>query len=195
VWLSDYLQCYNSAYLAQIGIFLVIINIRYAEVHDNCLLAEAGRRLFYEAFADDNRPDDVNAYLTSAFHPQVQATELADPTSVTLIAEIEDNFAGYARLKEGRPSLEIPGQHLIEFVRIYAEQQYIGKGVGSTLMHACLEEANLRGCDSVWLGVWTQNQRAIRFYEKWGFVIIGTQEFRLGKDIQTDHVMYRKVKE
>jgi diamine N-acetyltransferase len=173
----------------------VNIRIRYAREHDNSLLAEAGRRLFFNTFAADNRPGDMESYLVAAFSPQIQATELADPNAVTLIAEIEGDFAGYARLKEGRPGVEITGQHPIELVRIYAEQEYLGKGVGSSLMKACLEETKLRDCDSIWLGVWEQNRRAIRFYERWDFVIAGTQEFRLGDDIQTDYVMYRSVTE
>jgi diamine N-acetyltransferase len=175
------------------SIIRVNIRIRYAGEHDNTLLAEAGKRLFFNAFAADNRPGDMEAYLTAAFSPQIQATELADPSSVTLIAEIEGDFAGYARLKEGRPGVKIPGQHPLELVRIYAEQEYMGKGVGSSLMDACLEETKLRGYDSIWLGVWEQNRRAIRFYERWDFVFAGTQEFRLGDDIQTDYVMFRTV--
>ena len=171
------------------------INIRYARAADHQLLAEVGRRLFTEAFADQNRPEDMVAYLTTSFGPEIQAAELADPASVTLIAERKGIFAGYARLKEGKPALEIPGQHPVELVRIYTELEYIGQGLGSALMQACLREAERRECDSVWLGVWEHNPRAIRFYERWEFIKAGTQVFRLGEDLQTDYVMYRKVGE
>jgi GNAT superfamily N-acetyltransferase len=169
------------------------INILYAQASDIQRLAEAGGRLFYEAFADQNRPEDMAAYLEASFSPEIQAAELADPASVTLIAESEGAFAGYARLKVGQPVLAIPGQHPVELVRIYSEREYIGQGVGSALMQACFDEAARRGCDVIWLGVWEQNPRAIRFYERWGFVRAGTQIFKLGEDFQTDYVMYLKL--
>ncbi|MFO7623801.1 MAG: GNAT family N-acetyltransferase [Anaerolineales bacterium] len=169
------------------------IRIRCAKMNDNELLAEVGRRLFATAFGAQNKPEDLAAYLAKSFSPQIQADELADPASVTLIAESEGAFAGYARLKVGQPVFAIPGQHPVELVRIYSEREYIGQGVGSALMQACLEEAARREFDVIWLGVWEQNPRAIRFYERWGFVRAGTQIFKLGEDFQTDYVMYLKL--
>ncbi len=169
------------------------IQIRHATANDNHLLAEAGGRLFEAAFAAENRLEDMAAYLAESFGPGIQSAELADPASITLIAESEGRFAGYARLKEGRPGLEIGAQKAVELVRIYAEREQIGWGVGSALMQACLEEAATSGYDSIWLGVWEKNPRAIRFYEKWGFKAAGTQTFKLGEDIQTDIVMYRGI--
>jgi diamine N-acetyltransferase len=99
------------------------LSVRYATVADHNLLAEAGRRLFEAAFAQDNRAEDMQAYLAEAFSPEIQATELADPASVTFIVDIEGNFAGYARLKEGRPGVEISGLRPVELVRIYAERE------------------------------------------------------------------------
>jgi ribosomal protein S18 acetylase RimI-like enzyme len=183
-------ECYNFEN-PKFWSFYMEICIRYAGAVDNHLLAEAGSRLFNEAFAAQNTPENMEAYLRASFGSEIQAFELADPTSVTFIAEIKGVFAGYARLKEGRPALVIPGRHPIELVRIYAERNYIGQGVGSALMKASLEEASLRECDVIWLGVWELNTRAIRFYERWGFVKAGTKAFKLGEDVQTDFVLYR----
>ena len=169
------------------------ICLRYAKAADNLLLAQAGRRLFYEAFAAQNSPQNMEAYLAEFFGPEKQAIELADPTSVTMIAEVDGIFAGYVRLKEGMPNIDIPALHPIELVRIYTERVFLGQGVGSQMMQGCLEEAACRGCDAIWLGVWQHNPGAIRFYERWGFTKAGTQNFRLGDDIQTDFVMYRKL--
>jgi diamine N-acetyltransferase len=169
------------------------LSVRYATGADRYLLAEAGRRLFEAAFAQDNRAEDMQAYLEQAFSPEIQASELADPAAVTFVAVIEGNFAGYARLKEGRPGVEIGGMRPVELVRIYAEREYMGHGIGSALMQFSLEECARRGWDTIWLGVWERNPRAIRFYEKWGFLVAGQQIFKLGKDLQTDLVMQRGV--
>ena len=48
-----------------------------------------------------------------------------------------------------------------------------------------------RGADALWLGVWGENRRAIRFYEKQGFGVVGRQSFVLGDDEQSDLVLAR----
>jgi len=39
--------------------------------------------------------------------------------------------------------------------------------------------------------VWERNSRAIAFYEKWKFRVVGEQAFLLGTDVQKDLLMAR----
>ena len=169
------------------------IAVRYAAAADNVLLAELGARTFYDSFAADNTPENMAAYLAASFSPEKQAAELADPCSVFLIAEVEGAAVGFARLRQGPPPAGITGLRPIEIVRFYARREWIGHGVGATLMRACLGEAEKRGCDTLWLDVWEHNLRARAFYRQWGFVETGAQPFRLGDDLQNDLLMQRPV--
>ena len=169
------------------------ITIRYGGPTDNVLLAEMGARTFADSFGADNTPENMQAYLAASFSPEKQAAELAEPGSVFLIAESEGGPVGYARLKEGGPASGGAGAHPIEIVRFYSVKEWIGQGVGAALMEACLEEAAKRGCDIVWLDVWEQNPRAITFYRKWGFEVVGEQAFQLGEELQRDVLMQRQV--
>lgn len=45
----------------------------------------------------------------------------------------------------------------------------------------------------LWLGVNSQNGRAIRFYEKSGFRRVGSKPFRLGSTVEHDFVLERAV--
>jgi ribosomal protein S18 acetylase RimI-like enzyme len=47
----------------------------------------------------------------------------------------------------------------------------------------------------IWLDVWERNARAIAFYQKWGFAVVGTQTFQLGSDLQNDLLMQRAVEQ
>jgi ribosomal protein S18 acetylase RimI-like enzyme len=80
-------------------------------------------------------------------------------------------------------------RHPAEVQRIYADRAWHGRGVGSALLTACVEQSRAWGCDVLWLGVWEQNPRGIAFYEKWGFRRVGEQRFLVGTDSQRDHVM------
>jgi ribosomal protein S18 acetylase RimI-like enzyme len=170
-----------------------LINIRTANPADNILLAELGRRTFFDSFGRDNTPEDMAAYLAASFSPQKQAEELADPRSRFLLAEVDGAAVGYARLRLDEPPAAITGRKPVEIVRFYAVQEWIGRGVGSALMSACLTQAGEMGCDTIWLDVWEHNPRAISFYRKWGFSVVGMQNFQLGSDLQHDLLMQRNV--
>lgn len=170
-----------------------IIQIRYAIASDNILLADFGAQTYYDTFAVDNTPENMMTYLSTAFNPQKQAQELADPMIKFLIAESDGATMGYAKLKFGHAAHEIIATKPMEIARFYARKESIGKGVGAQLMQACLAEAKQNDCDVVWLDVWERNPRAIAFYRKWGFAQVGTQSFQLGDDLQHDWLMARKV--
>jgi ribosomal protein S18 acetylase RimI-like enzyme len=69
----------------------------------------------------------------------------------------------------------------------------IGKGVGKKLMQTSHEVAEQRKKQILWLAVWKENQRAIDFYEHWGFEIFGEQDFLLGDDLQKDWLMKKAI--
>jgi diamine N-acetyltransferase len=169
--------------------------IRTGQRDDAPLLADLGARTFAEAFSDDNTPDDMAAYLAHAFSHARLVEELSEDGSLFLIAEVEGEAVGYARLLGGSQETCITGQNPVELVRIYTRKAWNGKGIGSRLMQACLDTARGRGYDVIWLGVWQKNAHAISFYERWGFRIAGTHVFQLGSDPQTDWIMQKTLNE
>ncbi len=169
------------------------ITIRQAGVEDHERLSSLARETFVDSFAADNHPENMAAYLEKAFSPRIQATELAEPSSRFLIAEAGGKPVGYARLVEASTPPCINAKKPIQLSRLYACKRWIGSGVGAALMTACIVEATRRQCEGIWLGVWGKNTRAIRFYNQWGFVQMGTQPFVLGNDRQTDLILWRPL--
>ena len=171
------------------------MNIRYGTPNDAKMLAEIGAKTFHDSFAKDNTPEDIALYIERSFSPDIQLTQLSDPEIVYLVAEIDDKPVGYVKLNLYRDHNSQKYPKTLELERIYSIKEFIGRGVGKELMLACIEEAKQRGCDSLWLGVWEKNPRAIAFYKKWGFVEIGTHMFVLGKDPQRDFVMELRLEQ
>jgi len=68
-----------------------------------------------------------------------------------------------------------------------------GAGTSAALMAEAVKRAEGLAAKCVWLGVNQHNQRAQRFYAKYGFSINGTKTFRLGSGIENDYVMVRPV--
>jgi GNAT superfamily N-acetyltransferase len=61
------------------------------------------------------------------------------------------------------------------------------------LMRAALDVARRASSDRIWLGVWERNDRALAFYRKFGFEVVGEHMFPVGNDPQRNLVMVRDV--
>ncbi|MCF0064792.1 GNAT family N-acetyltransferase [Dyadobacter chenwenxiniae] len=83
---------------------------------------------------------------------------------------------------------------LIQAVAIQKEMTkgILSEKIGQILYEKSLEVARFRKMAYLWLGVWEENIKAIRFYEKNGFVAFDKHIFKFGEDEQTD-IMMKKV--
>ena len=166
--------------------------IRPARPEDAGELSELAGRLFRETYSPTCRAEDVEAYAAAAFTPERQSAELRDAAGVTLLAEVDGRLAGYAQLVRGQAPDGVPGGRPVEIARFYLDAAWHGRGVAAELMHAVQRTAAGLG-DSLWLSVWEENGRAIGFYLRHGFAVVGSTTFQLGSDLQRDHLMARAV--
>ena len=156
-------------------------------------MAEFAARIYYETFVTSNTPENMQAYLESAFTVPRLTAELNDPRAIFLLAEVGDELAAYAKLYPGEIPECVRGDSPIELVRFYVDQRWHGSGIASKLMEICLDEAQQRGFKTMYLGVWEKNFRAQAFYCKWNFERIGEHIFQMGDDPQTDWWMSRTI--
>jgi len=150
---------------------------------------------FQSAFADENNGADIAAYVNETFSVEKLSAELANSnnTFLLLFLEAEDTPMGYAKLRSGTTEPSVSGEHPIELERLYLDSAAIGFGLGTALMQASLETAKAQGYETIWLGVWEHNARAIAFYKRWHFQTVGSHVFQLGSDAQTDWIMMRSL--
>lgn len=175
------------------------MRIRPATPADAATLSTFAAGVFHDTFAPDNRPEDMALYAAAAFGEAQQRREIEAPGAVVLLAEDEGaaddgvQLAGYAHLVQGHDARGTADRAAIEIKRFYVAAPWQGSGLAATLMHAVLAEAIAREAKLVWLGVWERNARAIAFYRRLGYEVVGSQSFLLGTDEQTDLVMQRAV--
>jgi diamine N-acetyltransferase len=172
-----------------------VLKIRSAASEDAETLTCIAWKSFYDAFADHpkNAPDDLKSYMDEAFSLEAISAELAERDVIYFVAEINSEIVGYAKLKQNSREDCVSGTNPIELCRLYSINEFIGRGIGKSLMLKCLEFAKERGHDFMWLGVWEYNTRAQDFYKKFGFEKCGEHIFQLGSDPQTDWVLERKI--
>ena len=174
----------------QIRLQLVIRLVKSQEVED---LVKIGRHTFIEAFAAQNSEEDLLLYVDSAFTTEQMSQQIKNPFCEHYFAVIEDHIIGYLKLNTGSAQTEKQDDEALEVERIYVLKNFIGQGIGQSLLDKAFQRSREKGCKAIWLGVWNKNERAIRFYQKNGFKVVGQHVFLLGTDEQTDFIMRREV--
>ena len=167
--------------------------IRDAILADAAELATFAAGVFRETYAATTRPTDLDQHVARWLAPDAQARDIADPAMRTLLVTLGGSLAGYAQLRRARAPACVSGadglqRPALEIMRFYIAPAWHGRGLAQRLMDACLEIGRATA-SVVWLGVYTRNPRAVRFYIKSGFRTVGTQAFVLGSDSQEDLVM------
>lgn len=170
-----------------------VVAVRMADAGDVTLLAKMGEEAFTKAYAANIAHEPLAAFAARTFAPERVAAELAEQPGSYLIIEVDGEPAGLAQLRDGAAPAEVTGPQPVELSKIYLMDAWIGRGLGARLMQACLDEARSRGYETMWLGVWERNARAIGFYEKWGFQPVGDIAFDFEGEWQRDVVMVRGI--
>lgn len=168
------------------------IAVNRVTLNDIDQLQKIGRQTFSETFSAGNTEENMQKYLQDGFSIEKLEKELNNKNSEFYFALIDDNVVGYLKLNTGQSQTEMQDRKALEIERIYVLQEFHGKKVGQVLYEKAMQVANEKKVNYVWLGVWEENPRAIRFYQKNGFVEFDRHIFRLGDDKQTD-IMMKKV--
>ncbi|MGF6847852.1 ribosomal protein S18 acetylase RimI-like enzyme [Chitinophaga sp. W3I9] len=168
------------------------IIIRKVTQTDMAQLQQIGRQTFYETFSAGNTEENMTKYLEEGFTTEKLTAELTNEGSSFYFAVLDDKVIGYLKLNIGQSQTELQDDKALEIERIYVLQEYHGKKVGQMLYEQAMQIAAQVNAHYVWLGVWEENQRAISFYTKNGFVAFDKHIFKLGDDEQTD-IMMKKI--
>lgn len=169
------------------------VEIKKVNINDIDQLQKIGRQTFYETFSAGNTEDNMKKYLEEGFSFEKLTNEINDTNSEFYFAVFETNVVGYLKINFGQSQTELQDEKAIEIERIYVLKDFHGKSVGQMLYDKAIQISRQKSADFIWLGVWEENPRAIRFYKKNGFVEFDKHIFKLGNDEQTDIMMKLKL--
>ncbi|MFF2370815.1 GNAT family N-acetyltransferase [Agromyces sp. NPDC058110] len=175
--------------------------IRQARPTDAAALAELAADTFPLACPPSTTAEAIAEFIASNFTAARFEEYLADADRVLVVAEDPGGtLVGYTMLIAGDPSdtdvaAVVTDRPTVELSKCYTRKAAHGSGsVAGPLMEATIEAALATGVASIWLGVNEENARAIRFYEKHGFVKTGRKHFKLGDRYEDDWVLVRSAR-
>jgi ribosomal protein S18 acetylase RimI-like enzyme len=165
------------------------IRIKKVTLNDICQLQKIGRQTFFETFSEDNTEENMTRYLEESFSRETLTSQLQNNHSEIYFAILEDKVIGYLKVNFGQSQTELKDERALEIERIYVIKEFLWKIIGQVLYEKAIDIARQKDAAYVWLGVWEENQRAISFYRKNGFIEFDKHIFRLGDDEQVDIMM------
>ena len=170
-----------------------MIEISLIETSEIIDLQKISKETFVEAFSNQNSEVNMRKYLEENLSIQQLTNELLNSESSFYFARMDEKIIGYLKVNFGKAQTDFKEDDSIEIERVYVLSEFHGKDVGKKLLDKAIEISREKNAKSVWLGVWEKNYKAIRFYQKNGFVEFGKHPFILGDDIQTDILMKLKL--
>lgn len=163
--------------------------IRRAGSADAETLAALGARTFTETFGHLYHPDDLAAFLAEAYGLERTRADLADPAKASWIVEADGEAVGYALAGPcALPHAEVTPA-CGELKRIYFLQAWQGAGLGRRLFGEAMAWLQSEGPRTVWIGVWSENHGAQRFYGRQGFEKVGEYGFQVGRTVDREFIL------
>lgn len=170
--------------------------VRPARLEDAEAIALVAQATFLETFAGILDGAHILAHCREQHAPAVYRGWLQRSDVDLWVAETASGRTpiGYAVL-DAVSSLPVsnPGPGDVELKRIYLLSRFQGTGVGADLMRAAFAGAAQRGASRLLLGVYQHNARALAFYRKMGFQVVGRRQFQVGAGLYDDLVFARAV--
>ncbi|MGB3721996.1 MAG: GNAT family N-acetyltransferase [Pacificimonas sp.] len=168
--------------------------IRPAAPDDAARLSLIGKSTFLESFADILPGQDILMHCMHQHSRDDYAARLRSAEDALWLAELPKGAPiGYAALSPpDLPEVEVDDGD-IELKRIYVLSRFHGSGVAKQLMDAAVKHARAATRKRLLLGVYGRNGRAIRFYQKHGFSVIGSRKFLVGANRYDDVIMARNL--
>ncbi|KAI8610817.1 acyl-CoA N-acyltransferase [Chytriomyces sp. MP71] len=158
-------------------------------------LAQLAEATFVDTFGPLYKPENLAAHVKIAYSNERMLQEIANEQVVLLCRETDPDATaplGFFQIREHRNDLlktltEEYVDPCWEVHRLYLVKEAQGMKLGARLILHMLSMLKQAGAKSAWLSVYSENFRAQRFYEKFGFGHSGhTMEYVVGDQIDIE---------
>jgi ribosomal protein S18 acetylase RimI-like enzyme len=154
-------------------------------------LAELAKNSFLTAHGHSASKEDIDNYVADNFSEENFIKELDNPDNHYYIIYYNNQLAGYSKITLDTPSEYVRSKSVTYMSRLYLLKEFYGLNLGKELFDFNISLSKKHGQHGIWLAVWIENERAIKFYTKMGFKIVGKYDFRISPThTNPNHIMY-----
>jgi len=169
------------------------LHIRRALPADAPAIVAISRATFVETFGHLYRPQDLAAFLEESYDLEQIRADLADPAKAFWLVEADGEVVGHGLAGPcGLPHPDVtPASG--ELKRFYLLKAHQNGGTGRRLFAEIMDWLLKDGPRDLWIGVWSENHGALRFYARQGFEQVGTYGFQVGETIDHEFILRRSA--
>ncbi len=159
------------------------------------LLADIARRALWESHGHSCAHEDMAAYIANRLSDEALLAELLDERNTFRWIHHEGQAAGYSKIILDSPHEFVAAQNVTKMERLYLLETFHGLGLAQQLFDHNLDIAKQANQVGIWLYVWKENHRAVAFYRKIGFEIVGDGWFKISeRHSNPNHVMHLEIR-
>ena len=134
---------------------------------------------------------DMNAYIANNFKESNFIKELETIENEYYLLEYQNKVAGYSKIIFNKTCKNVIQKNVTYMSRLYLLEEFYGLGLGKKLFDFNVKLCKENNQVGIWLNVWVENKKAIQFYKKSGFKIIGETDFQISETHSNpNHIMY-----
>lgn len=168
------------------------VDLKRATYLDASALAALGAATFTESFGHLYAPQDLEAYLATSHSIAWWTAALSEQDRATWVACGGDGTpVGYIVVG----SCKLPVANLErgagEVQQLYVLATHHNLRLGSRLMAEGLAWLQARAYSPLYVGVWSENYGAQRFYGRYGFAKVGEYGFPVGETVDREFILKR----
>ena len=165
--------------------------IKKATIKNASLLSKLSIASFLPAHGHSASKEVIDTYTDANFSEANFIKELSNPKFQYHILYYKEQIAGFSKVIFNTPSKHVANNQVTKMERLYLLKEFYGLHLGAKLMNFNSELAKTNHQNGIWLEVWTENFRAIKFYKKAGFKIVGQANFTVSKTHSNpNYIMY-----
>jgi ribosomal protein S18 acetylase RimI-like enzyme len=158
------------------------------------VLAKVAAQSFWESHGHSASVKEIEEYVADKFSPEQLMKEKQEPGAIFRMAFWNDEPAAYSKIMLNRAMRNPQAVNICKMDRLYVLEKFLDHHIGRSLMDDSLKIAREHGQKGMWLNVWIDNKRAVRFYEREGFNRAGEEGFRISATHSNpNYIMYRDL--
>ena len=155
------------------------ISIIKANKKDAETLLKMAITTFRESHGHSASAEDIGEYINAKFTLENIEGELSDDSNVFHLVYVNEELAGYSKIIYNTAYENLTKVNSTKLERLYVLEKFHDLKIGKQLMDFNLNLAKQKAQSGIWLYVWTENYRAIRFYQNYGFQQIAETIFQI----------------
>ena len=164
-----------------------VLTIKFADAEDIALIRSLSLEVWPQTYSSILSPHQIRYMLDLMYSEAALHRQLHEKNQFLIIynSGVPVGFASYGAVEE----------HKYKLHKIYILPKHQGRGTGRFVIDQVIKDIIPKGATSLLLNV-NRNNKAHSFYEKLGFVVIGTEDIDIGGGyFMNDYIMEKNLSE